>query len=486
MRSFKILAATAVLLGLVNISLVSAAARPENCAALAQLKLSRVHIDVAELVATGSVTKPLQEAGLTARTAAYCRVQATLNPRPESSIKFELWMPVGKAWNGKFEQIGNGGFAGTVPARYMFPALQAGYAVAGTDDGHTGADFADARWALHQPQKIVDFGWRAIAETTVASKTILQAFKQTPPAKSYFYGCSDGGREALMMAQRFPGYFDGVVAGAAATAMTRLFTGGAVRGARLLKSGVTLSPGKLALLQSRALDSCGHGGRYLKDPQNCRVELDALKCSGVDNDSCLTEAQIAAAKTIYQDLNDPASGRPLYGFLPGAEAVKGGWNDWITGANGDFKSAGLAITWNYLAFMVKDDPNLNLADVSADDLKRGELEVGAQIDADEPDLAAFRARGGKVLQYHGWNDPAVAPGYALEYRDRLIAKLGSVADFYRLYMVPGMLHCGGGDAPTRVDWQASLSAWVERGIEPQTLTAFDGKGDSQALTPVGQ
>jgi pimeloyl-ACP methyl ester carboxylesterase len=455
-------------------AIIAAFAAPaaEDCGKLTAMKLSHATVTSAEPAAAEGATK-----------IAYCRVRATSTPTADSDIRIEVWIPLGSAWNGKFEQVGNGGFAGAMPSGRMARAVALGYAVAGTDDGHQTTDNTDAGWALNHEEKIKDFGWRAISETTLVSKRIIQEFKSKAATKAYFAGCSDGGREALMMAQRFPGYFDGIVAGAPANAMTRLFDSGAVRNARLNPVSGHLSSANLALLQAAVLKSCGNGARYLKDPRQCRPDLHSLKCTSGEADTCLTEAQIETAQLFYRELKDPAGGSTLYAVLPGAEAVKGSWDVWLTGTDDGGKPAGLAYTRNYFANMVMRDPQLDLAKVTDADIARGEQHYAPILDANDPDLSAFRAHGGKLIQYHGWNDPGIPPGYSLEYRARVAAKMGKTEDFYRLYMVPGMLHCGGGDAPTNVDWQAAIEAWVENGTAPGALSASGAQGETQTLVP---
>ncbi len=460
-----------------------AAAQAENCGQLTRLKLDHVVITSADAVAAGAPAASPQGDALPAAKADYCRVQGTSKPAIDSDIRFELWIPSGSGWNGKFEQVGNGGFAGSIPYRLMARVLSLGYAVAGTDDGHQSSDSTDAGWALNHPEKIKDFGWRAIDETAVASKHILRTLRSRAPAKSYFVGCSDGGREALMMAQRFPTYFDGIIAGAPAFAMTRLLTGGALRSSELGGAFGHLSAAQLALLQRRALQSCGDGAAYLKDPRRCHIDLDALKCAGGETDSCLSAASINTARVIYGERKDPANGATLYGVLPGAEAVKGSWDVWLTGTEDKTPAAGIAFTWNYLAYMVMHDPKLDMSKVTKADLVRGERTFAPIIDSNSANLSAFKAHGGKLIQYHGWNDPGIPPGYSLEYHESLAAKTDGVKDFYRLYMVPGMLHCGGGDAPTTVNWQAALEAWAEEAVPPGDLIATDGKGATQTLQP---
>jgi feruloyl esterase len=450
-------------------------AQAEDCSKLTAIKLAH-----------GSVTRAGEVAAADGTGLAYCRVQGRSTPVPDSDIRFELWIPLGSAWNGKFEQVGNGGFAGAIPERSMAHVLSLGFAVAGTDDGHESTDSTDARWALDHDEKVKDYGWRAISETTLASKQILRAFKSRAPAKSYFVGCSDGGREALMMAQRFPAYFDGIVAGAPAFAMSRLLTGGALRLAQLTSTEGHLSAAKLALLQSSVLTACAGGRPFIKDPRGCRPDLGALECRGAETEACLTAPQIETARSIYADQTDPATGGILYGVLPGAEAVKGSWDVWLTGTQDGEKPAALEFTWNYLANMVMKDPHFDPAKVTHADLVRAEVHYANIMDASDADLSVFKAHGGKLIQYHGWNDPGIPAGYSLEYRQRLTSTMRDVDDFYRLYMVPGMLHCGGGAAPTQVDWQSALEAWVEHGQPPGALTARGADGDTQTVLPFAE
>jgi len=461
-----------MIFGAMTLIVAFAARAEEDCAKLTALKLSHAVVTSAEQASTEG-----------ARKLAYCRVQVTSKPTADSDIRIVVWIPLGPAWNGKFEQVGNGGFAGTIPLTRMARALTLGYAVAGTDDGHQSAEDIDASWAVNHEEKIKDYGWRAISETTLAAKLIIQKLKSKAAGKSYFVGCSDGGREALMMAQHFPRYFDGIVAGAPAGAMSRLLSSGAVRGAQLFSVEGHLSPAKLATLQSFVLESCGKGARYLKYPRQCRPDPSSLKCTGAETDACLTDAQIKTVQLIYQDQKDPLTGATLYGVLPGAEAVKGSWDAWLTGSDDSKKSAAYGFTWNYFANMVMHDPRLDLARVTNEDIARGELHYAPIMDAGDPNLSAFKAHGGKLIQYHGWNDPGIPPGYSLEYRARVGTAMGKTDDFYRLYMVPGMLHCGGGDAPTNIDWQAAIEAWVEKGSAPGALIARGDEGETQTVLP---
>jgi feruloyl esterase len=459
--------------------LFAGAAQAEDCQAIGALVLPHATVTQAASFAKGAEIAKVGEQILTA-PLDFCRVQITSRPTDDSDIRIELWVPLETAWNGKFTQLGNGGFAGEIPLGSMAAGLASGYAVAGTDDGHQSAQATDASWALGHPEKIVDYGWRAIDETRQASQFILAKLKNKAPARSYFRGCSDGGREALMMAERFPDAFDGIIAGAPASNMSRLLTGGGLRARRHIGPAGYLTPANLRLLQKQALQQCGAGLGYLQDPSSCKPDLAALRCEGAATDSCLTDAQIETARSNYQDHKDPTNGATIYGVMPGAEAVANSWGRFLTAEN-DTAKAGYA--WNYFAYMVKHDPQLDPTTLSDADLARAAKLYRPIMDSDDADLTAFKAHGGKLIQYHGWNDPLIPPGFSLEYQSRLAAQMGNIDGFYRLYMVPGMLHCGGGDAPTNVNWLAALEDWVERNKAPGTLTASDGKGATQTIEP---
>jgi feruloyl esterase len=454
----------------------------EDCGALRRLTLPHAIVTDAAVVSPDQLTAPLS--GLPAPRAAYCRVQATARPTADSEIGFEVWIPLGAAWNGKYEQVGNGGLAGQIPYPAMVHPLSLGYAVAGTDDGHRTDEVTDARWAAGHPEKVKDFGWRALQETAIGATAIVRALKADAPLHSYFVGCSDGGREALMLAERFPTTFDGIIAGAPGYATIRLVTNGALLLQQYEKPGRALPVAKLPLLQSFALRSCAAGARYIKDPRQCHIDPSALRCIGEETTSCLTEGQVETVRMLYQGRQDPATGEIQFGLMPGAEAVAGGWDRWlgIDPATPGKRPLVLSFAWNYIAYMVKNDPNFDIAALSTEDLAHGYALYSPDIDTQTADLSAFQAHGGKLIQYHGWNDPAISPGYSLDYRRRLLSSLGRVDDFYRLYMVPGMLHCNGGDAPTQVDWQVVLESWVEKNIAPSSLTAT-GAGGTQELSP---
>jgi feruloyl esterase len=410
-----------------------------------------------------------------------CRVRAIARPTADSEIHFEVWIPAGRSWNGNYLQLGNGGFAGRVPVADLIEGVRRGYAVAGTDDGHESADGADAKWALGHPEKVRDFGYRALKVTHDAALRITATYAGSKVRTAYFKGCSDGGREALMVAQRYPEDFTGVLAGAPAADWTALMEGAAALSRRQQDPKARIPKSKLPILQSAALAACDGSAGYIADPARCRFNPDALLCRAQDSDACLTAPQLATAHAIYDGLAPRDSARePWSGTAPGAEAAPGAWTDWLTGGADDGRAhpASYQFAWNYFAYIVRGDPAFQFDSMDAEDLRRSRTHLAPILNATDPDLRRFRRHGGRLLQYHGWNDPAIPVDHSRRYYRSVAAKLGDPSDFYRLYLVPGMLHCGGGAGPSEVDWLRYLEDWVERGLAPGDIVATHGPWDS--------
>lgn len=463
----------------IPLALAAAPAAAAGCDGLAGFKLASAEVH-ATTVAAGTA---LPFAAAVKLPFALCRVEGAAHPTTDSDIRFDVLIPEGSAWNGRFLQVGNGGFAGQIPYSTMLLGLAKGYAVAGTDDGHRSTDGSDASWALGHPEKVVDFGWRAVKSTTDAAKAILAAYGNAPK-KNYFFGCSDGGREALMTAQRYPQDFDGIVAGAPAWSWTRMQGSAATLMREMLDPARALPTGKLIALQAAALAACGSGKTYIADQRACRFDPGTIACKGADTDSCLTKGQLKTVRLIYGGTRDPATGKLLPGLRPGAEALDHSWKDWgiSTTPGAASRAQGSGFPWNHFAYLVKHDPKFSLAQLTDADVVASDRDLGPILDAASPDLSGFKAHGGRLIQYHGWNDPAIPPGYSLDYYAKVQAKVGPSTDFYRLFMVPGMLHCTGGDAPTRIDWIALLEKWVENGDAPAAAIARDANGNQQAVT----
>jgi hypothetical protein len=413
-----------------------------------------------------------------------CQINLDSHPTSDSDIKIEVLIPIGQAWNGKFVQVGNGGLAGSIPAAQVKARADEGYAAAGTDDGH-GGNGRTAIWALGHPAKIVDFATRSLKETTDAGKLLIKAQKDEAPKRSYFVGCSAGGREALMEAQRFPGDFDGIVAGATANYNTLSTGGRAYMQQALAKPGGYLALPQLQLLQDAALKQCADGGPFIRDEMACHFDPAVLKCKPGQTEGCLTAPQIASAKAIYG--GRMVGGKSAFpGYMPGAEAWRGGWQAWNTGTSQELwtESSGHAISSQFLKYFVYDDPGFDFLkmDLGAK-YDRERQKMAAVLDATNADLRPFKSHGGKLIQYHGWNDPAIPPLGSVKYHDAVVATTPDAASFYRLYMIPGMLHCQGGPGPGTVDWLTILDRWLEDKQAPHEVTATGQGGASQLLCP---
>jgi feruloyl esterase len=453
-----------------------------SCESLSSLALPNTSITLAQLVPAGTFTLPAT--GLAthqfSQLPTFCRVAATLTPSSDSDIKIELWLPIAD-WNGKFQAVGNVGLAGNITYDWLAAALQEGYATASTDTGH--AD-PNASFAVGHPERVIDFAYRAVHEMTAKSKTIIAAFYGRAPRFSYFTGCSTGGRQGLMEGQRYPQDFDGIVAGAPANNQTQLSAWRIAVEAKILQSPASVVPAaKLAFLNRAVLAACdaidGVADGLLTDPRQCHFDAATLVCSGNDRDDCLTAQQIAAVKMGYAPAKRTTGELIFPGLVPGGET---GWA-MLTATQPEPGSIDVGL----FRFVAHEDPAW---DWRTFDLDRDTSLIGKKadfIDAVNPDLFAFRARGGKLLIYHGWNDGgsggAISPLNTVNYYESVLARMGSAQqDWLRLFMVPGMTHCGGGPGPTQVNWMAALERWRESGIAPDRLIASRVSDDHVNMT----
>ena len=420
------------------------------CEQIKSLKLPNTTITTAESVA-----------GVKDR-AAHCRVFAVLAPSSDSHIEMELWMPV--EWNGKFEAVGNGGWSGSINLAGMAAAMREGYATASTDTGHKQSETPGASFALGHPEKLIDFGHRAIHEMTVQSKALIAAFYGRAPRLSYWNSCSNGGRQGLMEAQRYPADFDAILAGAPAAN----WTGRALQSlwvAQVLHKNEAsyIPPAKYPLLHNAAISACdkldGVRDGILENPQQCKFDPAVLRCQGADSAACLTEPQVEAASKIY------ATEKFYPGLAYGSElgwATYGGPRAFATGV--DFGK-----------FVMFKDPNWDYQTLDAGRaVAEAEKADNNATNALNPDLRAFLARGGKLIQYHGWSDPQIPPMHSVNYYNSVLEAMGGtskIVDSYRLFMVPGMAHCGGGNGPNQFDAFAALERWRESGTAPERIVA---------------
>jgi feruloyl esterase len=476
---------TSSILLLVAFGFTSRAALAQTCEKLTDLKLANTTITSAQPVAAGAFTPPTGSAVPFKELPAFCRVTGVIKPTADSDIKFEVWMP-GAGWNGKFQGIGNGGFAGTITYVGLAGAVARGYAAASTDTGHA---TTDAGWALGHKEKIVDYGYRAVHEMTEKAKSIINAFYGKGPKRSYFASCSNGGRQALMEAQRYPNDYDGLIAGAPANYFTQILSGFAWNMQATMNDPASYIPAsKLKAIEAAALAACdardGLTDGLIDDPTKCSFDPSILLCKGAESDTCLTEKQIAALKKIYAGPRDSKGEQIVSGFLPGGETGQGGWI-WITGAE---PSKALQLFFSTQAFsnMICNNPAWDFKTFNLDkDSKLADEKVGPILNATDPNLKAFKARGGKLIIYHGWSDAALPPVNTINYFQSVVAKMGKrdADSFVRLYMVPGMQHCTGGPGPSSFgqfgpsaqsdpqDMSMAIERWVEEGIAPDQIIA---------------
>lgn len=432
-----------------------------DCAALAAQALPNAKVTSAQAVAAGEFTPPGADAR-PLRVPAFCRVAVTLTPSPDSDIKSEVWLP--QAWNGKFMMVGNGGWNGTISYPALAAALARGYAATSTDTGHEGGR---GTFALGHPEKLIDFAYRAVHETTLKAKALTAAYYGEGPRFSYWNGCSSGGKQGLKEVQMYPDDFDGVIAGAPANNWVRLQTQSLMANiANLPKGGSPLlGQEQFAILNKGVLAQCdakdGLKDNQLLDPRTCDFKASSLVCKqGQSPAECLTPQQAEAADKIYAPVKNPRTGELIYpGMPPGSEMTWGPVisRPWDTGAD------------TYKVLFNNPDWDFYTLDLAKDVAAAEKADPG--IMATTPDLSAFKARGGKIIQYHGWADPFIPTENSINYYESVAARQGGLEkaqEFHRLFLVPGMGHCGGAYA---VDWVGALEEWVEAGRAPDLIGA---------------
>jgi Tannase and feruloyl esterase len=453
-----------------------------RCEALTALHLPDVRVSGAQRAdANASATGPVH--------VAHCHVTGTIG----TEIGFGLWLPDG--WNGRFLMTGGGGFVGALPGPGT--GVDQGFAVTTTDTGHR-SDGTDARWALDNLERQLNFGYLATHRTEETARAIVRQYYGSDPHHSYFNGCSTGGRQALMEAQRFPNDFDGIVSGAPVYNWTQALSA-AIKNAQ----AVFPDPGRvdtplvtmnnLLLVERAALEACdardGVTDGIIDDPRSCAFDLRSVKrCDGAAAADCLTDAQRQAIARVQSPLKD-ANGLVYEGQPVGGEAYQGGWDPWVTGVNPrTLAASGVPnLSWGFgtqfFKYFVFADPDWTYRgyDIAAN-WQRDTRRVASFLDADNPDLSAFRARKGKLLLWHGWADPALNPLATIRYYDRVVARDPGAAADVRLFMLPGVLHCAGGPGPDQVDRLAAMVDWVEKGEAPSRLVAAKRNGATVVRT----
>ncbi len=449
-----------------------------SCESLGSLTLPNTTITSASVVEAGAFTMP----GLAAAPRgtqppaagqmfrdlpAFCRVAATLKPSSDSDIKVEIWMPA-SAWNGKFQAVGNGGWAGVISYPAMAQAIRRGYATASTDTGHAG-NGGDASFAFNHPEKMVDFAYRAVHEMTVQAKSVINRHYGSAPTRSYWNGCSTGGRQGLKEAQKFPADFDGIIAGAPANYMTHLLSHSIWVAQASLKDPASLIPReKYAAVHQAALDACdvldGVKDGVIDDPTRCHFDPKTIQCAGADGPTCLTAPQVEAARKIYAPATN-AKGVFFPGLEPGSEL---GW----AGLAGP---APLSIAATFFKYAVFKNPDWDFKTLDFDkDVALIDKQDDGLLNAIDPNLKPFFGRGGKLLMYHGWVDQLIPPRNSINYYTSVTKTMGGAdkaIDSIRLFMVPGMAHCAGGAGTSTFDTMTTIEQWVEQEKAPPQIPA---------------
>ena len=470
-----------------------AAARPTvaaTCDSLATVSLgSGVSIAGASLVSGGSFTPPTTGArGARAldNLPAFCRVEGLLTPTPASKIHFEVWLPA-SGWNGKLQVVGNGGLAGTISYPAMAAALRNGFATASTDTGHASGE--PAAW-LADRERLIDYSYRGLHLTTVEAKAIANAFYSSPARYAYYTGCSTGGKQGLMEAQRYPADFDGILAGDAANFWTHQMASEVWDGVVTSSPDTNLPKEKLQLIQDAVMAKCdaldGAKDGIISDPMRCHFDPEVLQCRGAGSANCLTAAQVEAVRNVYDGPLNPRTKTRVYpGMYPGAEM---GWANGVVINRANNKS-GVSSNdfWSYALFHKPDWPFRSF-DFDRD-LAKADAELAPITNATDPKLDAFSRLGHKLIYYHGAADPLIPAQNGINYYDSVVKAekgLDRTQQFFRAFLVPGLYHCTGGPGPIAFgtsepppesqrdadhDILLALERWVENGAAPARVVA---------------
>ena len=455
---------------------IAAAQAVDACEGLEEVVLDGGHVTSARVIAASEALP------------AYCEVRATALP----AISIEVRLPM-EGWNGKLYQAGCGGFCGILGradrsggfVNAMGPGLARGYATATSDSGHHGLSVLDAGWAHNNPHAERDWGWRSIGETNRVAKVMIQAFYGQENGNAYFQGCSTGGRMANRAALTYPDMFQGIISGAPALDYTGLV---ATNFAWIAKANTDkdgqpiLKPGKDTLIGDEVMRQCdeadGKKDGLIDDPRACNVDLSGLTCGASENNECLTQEE---QRVIVRWRQGPvnAKGESLFpGAIP--EGSEPFWWLWLTGkpeGGGKLVPAFGTDFVRYMAFPEDPGPTYSLTDFDFDEDPPRLATMAGVYNADDPDLSAFREAGGRMIVWHGWADAIVPPYKTVEWHEQVVEKAGgedAAAEFVRLFMIPGMDHCGilpgpGGIDQSKLDPLTALENWVEGGTPPETV-----------------
>jgi feruloyl esterase len=474
--------------GLTAMTIAGVASRSDlaaasSCESLSALVLPDARITMAQTVPAGGFARAATGAGAAGQSVttsvAFCRVAVTLRPSADSDIKLEVWLPVA-GWNGKFQAVGNGGWGGVLSYPAMNDALNGGYATSSTDTGHasvSGVAAGAAGFALGHPERLIDYAYRSVHLMAITGKAIVEAYFGEPPQRSYFNGCSTGGRQALMEAQRYADDFDGIIAGAAANPKTHLDAWRIAIAQAMFKDASTVIPrAKFPMIHQAVLGACdaldGVRDGLVSDPTRCHFDPKTITCNGDNAPSCLTRAQAATAAILMSPIHDRNTGTEVFpGFAAGTEL---GWAEMLGGP------APLEMAIDQYKYIIFKDANWDWRSFNLErDVAVADRVAAGTLSAVSPDLTRFATHGGKLLMYHGWSDQAIAPRASVNYYQRALAATRSGAGdatWVRLFMIPGMGHCRGGDGPNTFDMVSALDQWVESGRAPERILATHQSG----------
>lgn len=475
----------------IGLTLSAAPVAAASCESVAALALPDGKITSATLVAAGAFTPPMGGGPMMGgpgalavfkAAPAFCRVTATLTPTPDSDIKIEVWMPA-ENWNGKLVGIGNGVWAGSISYSALAEPLAKGYATVATDTGHVGSGM-DAKFAVGHKEKLIDFGYRAVHEMTVKAKAFIAAYYGRKEQRSLWVSCSTGGRQGLMEAYRYPEDYDGISSMAPANPMVGLMIQTLWTGYAVLKEEARRLPMAKMAAANRAFVSQCDDRDGLKDgiagnPESCNFDPGIIQCKEGDRDDCLTASQVEALRDIYAGVRNPRTGEKVFaGFPPGSEQQLA----MLTGGKEPFP-----VATSYFRDIVFNNPQWDYRSFDYDKDLAAAFKAGSDIlDVPSDGLAKFIENGGKLLLSHGWADGLIPAGNTVTFYRSMTAKMDpqKAAGSVRLFMLPGVGHCGGGDAPSVTDMLSTIDQWVESGKAPDRIIASNPPNQKAMSRPV--
>jgi hypothetical protein len=453
------------------------------CEQLKELRLPDVTILKAELLAKDTIKSAAPWIPPFVINVPFCKVSGRIS----KEIDFELLLP--QNWNGRFLMSGGGGFVGSIQNE-LIDYVNNGYAIVATNTGHVGSPVT-AEWALDNMERQINFGRLAIHRTAVVSKSVIHAFYCAYPAYSYFLGCSRGGGQAMVEAQLYPDDFNGVVAGAPAfnwPAIGAKF----IQGCQLIYpdpkdlSKPVITNDNLKLLQELVLKQCdnldGLNDKIINDPRDCKFDLSKLPVCPNDKGgpNCFTNQQLAAIKSIYSPML--VGSQIVYpGFPYGLEGENGSWNDWIMGTS-QLPSLHFMFGTNMFKYLVYNNPSWDYTKHHFENFFEETRYASSYLDATQSDYSDFKKRKGKMIMYHGWNDPALSAYATIQHYEEAMKKDKDLPSYIRLFLLPGVLHCGGGTGPDNVDWVKLIQGWTENDKEPERVVLSKMENGKAVMT----